>query len=105
MEADVHGRQHLKRIHSEPIHCPRCFETFENEELRTHLREGGCSVVEERQWEGVVTEQQRKQLEGRVSSHKTKEENWYIIYEVLFPGAPRPRSPCKLIAALTYDKH
>jgi hypothetical protein len=32
-------------------------------------------------------------LEKRIDAKKTKEENWYIIYEILFPGSPRPRGP------------
>lgn len=28
-----------------------------------------------------------------MSSRNTREENWYIIYEILFPGAERPKSP------------
>ena len=43
-------------------------------------------------WEGV-NERQRNRLEQRVSSKKTREENWYIIFDVLFPGAERPESP------------
>jgi len=43
-------------------------------------------------WDGI-NEHQKKQLERRVSSQNTKEQNWYIIYEILFPGAEPPKSP------------
>ena len=58
-----------------------------------HLRARTCEVLPLREWEGI-SEAQKRQLERRISTKKTREENWYIIYEILFPGAERPKSPC-----------
>jgi hypothetical protein len=58
-----------------------------------HIRDRSCETLPPRQWYGIG-EVQKQQLERRVSA-KTKEENRYIIYEILFPGAPRPTGPCE----------
>jgi len=49
-------------------------------------------VLPEKAWDGI-TETQKTLLATRVSTRKSREESWYAIFEVLFPGAPRPRSP------------
>ena len=49
-------------------------------------------MVPENAWDGI-TEAQKTQLAARVSARKSREESWYTIFEILFPGAPRPRSP------------
>ena len=87
------NRQHLSRRHRIPIHCARCSKSFESEGLRDqHLREETCEVLPAKEWDGI-NDVQRKQLEGRVSWKRSREENWYIIYEILFPRAPLPASP------------
>ncbi|KAJ4360755.1 uncharacterized protein N0V89_001322 [Didymosphaeria variabile] len=40
-----------------------------------------------------ITETQKAQLAQRISSKTSKEENWYMIYEILFPGCRRPETP------------
>jgi len=47
----------------------------------------------QKDWDGMINDSQSKLLERRMSSKKTKEQNWYIIYDVLFPGSRRPESP------------
>ena len=87
-------RQHLVRRHQIPLHCDRCQVEFENEHDRTiHCRNTPpCEVLPEKAWDGI-TEAQKTSLAARVSARKSKEESWYIIFEILFPGAPKPRSP------------
>ena len=86
-------KQHLARCHRIPIHCAVCFALFESEEARDdHLRERACEIRDAVKWEGA-NEKQRKQLEQRVSKKKTKEENWYIIYTILFPDERLPSNP------------
>jgi hypothetical protein len=86
-------KQHLSRCHRVPIHCALCSEAFDSEEERDeHLRELTCEKLPPVQWDGV-NEKQRKQLEQRVSTKVSLEENWYRIFEILFPGKPRPKSP------------
>ena len=87
-------RQHLLRVHQIPIHCVRCSKVFISEDERDrHLRDAATCVIQApRVWDGV-SEAQKRQLAKRVSCRKTKEENWYLIYDILFPGSPRPDSP------------
>ncbi|KAF2732735.1 hypothetical protein EJ04DRAFT_304375 [Polyplosphaeria fusca] len=87
-------KQHLLRVHQLPIHCVRCSATFQTEEDRdTHLREAtGCTAKPGRFADGI-TPQQKQQLAKRVSSKKTREENWYLIYGLLFPKRPKPHNP------------
>jgi hypothetical protein len=49
-------------------------------------------VLPEKAWDGI-TEAQKTSLAVRVSARKSREENWYTIFEILFPGAARPKSP------------
>ena len=89
-------RQHLRRHHSPPIYCGRCFETFSSDKLfKTHQRAGTCENVEEKQWEGVVTEEQMEQIDKRKSTNETVSQSWYAIYRILFPEGELPKSPCK----------
>lgn len=87
------------RVHQTPIHCVRCSEIFGTEEERdSHLRQQPeCTVQPPRAWDGI-NESKRRQLAKRISSKKTKEENWYLIYQILFPESHRPESPCKSMA-------
>jgi len=49
-------------------------------------------VLPEKAWDGI-TEAQKALLAVRVSARKSREGSWYTIFEILFPGVPRPRSP------------
>lgn len=91
------SRQHLSRRHRIPLHCPSCSQEFDSELDRDlHIRMRSCEVLPPRKWDGI-DETKKSLLERRISTkEKTKEENWYIIYEILFPDTPRPRSPCML---------
>lgn len=82
------------RRHRMPIHCDRCQTVFESESDRAaHCRSTPiCEVVPVRDWD-CITEAQKRLLSERVSGRKSKEENWFTIFEILFPGAPKPRSP------------
>ena len=88
-------RQHIFRVHQVPIHCVRCSQTFSSEDERdSHLRSiPGCAIQPNQTWIGL-NETQKMQLAQRVSSKKSKEENWYSVYKILFPGEPEPASPC-----------
>lgn len=45
-----------------------------------------------RTFEGI-NKSQKRQLGKRISSKKSREENWYLIYQILFPDADPPDSP------------
>jgi hypothetical protein len=84
---------HLSRYHQLPIYCPRCMFIFETEDERDeHNRATSCVVQDAVRHEGV-TRAQKLQLTQRVSSTMAAEDQWFTIFDILFPGHnPRPRS-------------
>ena len=89
-------RQHLERVHSKAVHCPKCYAVFRNTEARDkHVREGTCQTVPEQCVEGIDEATMRK-LKRREKS-KSVPESWYSMFTLLFPGARKPDSPCKSI--------
>ncbi|KAL9083948.1 MAG: hypothetical protein Q9165_008291 [Trypethelium subeluteriae] len=86
-------KQHLRRCHGIPKYCPSCYVTFGTEKVRDdHIRSRNCQIAPSVDFE-CVSEEQRKLLEQRVSKSKSTVENWYTIFEILFPGTPRPSTP------------
>jgi hypothetical protein len=67
--------------------------TFETEDERDeHIRASNCPVRDAIAYEGV-TRAQKAQLAQRVSSNMALQDQWFTIFEILFPGhQPRPRS-------------
>lgn len=86
-------KQHLTRRHRLPKYCPRCTKTFRNEELRdTHVRDADCERKPLRKPEGITDEQERK-LRKKVPASQSPGEQWYGIFDILFPDHnPRPAS-------------
>ncbi|KAI1409282.1 hypothetical protein F5Y13DRAFT_170563 [Hypoxylon sp. FL1857] len=86
-------KQHLRRYHERPHYCPVCWEVFrEEDEFETHIQGRYCSPRPKVDVEGVSSAQQ-KQLERRSDKQLSKPEQWYAVYETLFPGQPRPDNP------------
>lgn len=87
-------KQHLYRTHLQPLFCTRCGMVFNNQEaLSQHLRSTRvCEVREITEPEGL-TIAQRQQLSQRASSKLSEEEQWFVVFEIVFPGHPRPSTP------------
>ncbi|KIW13105.1 hypothetical protein PV08_08292 [Exophiala spinifera] len=86
-------KQHLSRHHSYPIYCLNCMATFDSEEVRDlHFGARSCEGRPMIQWE-AVTEAQKRQLQVRVPPGMSETDQWYIVFDILFPGVPRPHSP------------
>ena len=86
-------KQHLSRCHGKPIHCPRCREIFEDEDLRDdHIKLAECSRNLEIEIEGI-SDKQRRELGQRVSPKMPEEQQWFAVFDILFSALPRPRSP------------
>ena len=81
------NRQHLRKVHSVPIQCQRCWLVVPNTQALTlHLNSD------------VICESRQPQPEG-ISKEKfdlisIRGISWEKIYEILFPGAFIP-SPCE----------
>ena len=90
------SRQHLYRVHRRPEnYCPRCFEVFESGVLLDeHARQLISCKVAKCPFPERLTDAQVKELKKKWNG-KSIEQCWYIIFKIVFPHAPRPRSPCK----------
>jgi hypothetical protein len=87
-------KQHLSRFHQLPIYCPRCTDTFEAEDERDeHIRTSSCQVQHKTITFEGVTRAQKVLLGQRVSARITPSDQWFTIFDILFPGhEPRPKS-------------
>ena len=82
-------KQHLQRRHT-PIYCEKCLTIFGNEQRKDeHIEHVDCRFTPGKKLEGV-TYKQKSQLSR--SPRGTVEERWLKIWEILFPGMPRPSS-------------
>lgn len=84
-----------------PLHCRRCYITFEDEaQLTDHSRSSdGCVIRDTQPIEGFDKDQEKK-LKSRRSMFRaeSEEHKWKIVYLILFPDtAPTDLpAPCKL---------
>ncbi|KAF6805617.1 hypothetical protein CMUS01_14573 [Colletotrichum musicola] len=87
-------KQHLYRFHEAPISCACCGAEFPDERLRDeHVRARRCLVVERPGFfSGGLTRAQRLEVSRRANPKESEEEQWFAIWDVIFPGEPRPAS-------------
>lgn len=97
-------RQHLlERTHKQQVHCPVCGITFTGRtavarQLRdAHIRAATCEPLPSPPSYPGITEDQEQRIQQIAlncrGTHYTEVHRWYLIWEVLFPGSPRPDSP------------
>lgn len=90
-------KQHITRRHKVPdFYCARCFEIFPKASLRdVHARDASCAVQLDpgSGFEGI-SEETRAQLTGSRYTNRGKsiEDQWYDMWDVIFPSDPRPQS-------------
>ncbi|KAJ8131746.1 hypothetical protein O1611_g1875 [Lasiodiplodia mahajangana] len=85
-------KQHLSRLHQRPPYCPRCYSTYDNEDARDdHIRTQQCEARAPVAIDGVSDDQQ-KILRRRANSKQTAEDQWYFVWDTLFPNTLRPDS-------------
>ncbi|KAK1716389.1 hypothetical protein BDP67DRAFT_398358 [Colletotrichum lupini] len=89
-------KSHLYRFHAAPITCPCCGAAFQDEETRDqHARARRCEVVSE----GYITSHEglsqgrMRQVSKRANPSHSPEEQWFTIWDIVFPSKPRPSSP------------
>ncbi|EPE28155.1 hypothetical protein GLAREA_04946 [Glarea lozoyensis ATCC 20868] len=84
---------HLCRKHTPKFYCQRCQSiTSPNEEsLQSHVFGGNCAP-RKRILGSWVSHEQRNELHKKSKSNTSVEDQWYRIWEVLFPGLKRPSS-------------
>ncbi|KAI1332756.1 hypothetical protein F5Y16DRAFT_356417 [Xylariaceae sp. FL0255] len=88
-------KQHLRRYHKRPLHCPICWQTFsasDEEGFYSHIQSRSCEPRPRVDLEGVTATQQEN-LERRVDRRLSKSDQWYSVFSILFPNSPLPASP------------
>lgn len=95
--ADV--RRHILRspAHRQPLHCPLCKLVFAGHGAKArsqrdkHIRQRHCT---EKDGEVPgITEDQIQQLKDPENRSGSMAENWFELWEILFPGVGRPSAP------------
>lgn len=92
----AHVKQHLKRNHERnPNYCPRCKDMFDTEaEKNTHILSAFTSPCPDNASslpEGLSPET-IKALSRRVEKDNDLHEQWFTVWDMIFPGVPRPRT-------------
>ncbi|KAI0140368.1 hypothetical protein BJ166DRAFT_117006 [Pestalotiopsis sp. NC0098] len=84
-----HVKQHLKRCHLIVI-CPRCRTGFNSQDLLDeHLLPQVCEIRNGPDPEGM-TQMQHNIIKPRMNHKISLEDQWYFIWDTLFPGITRP---------------
>ncbi|KAK8067425.1 hypothetical protein PG996_006537 [Apiospora saccharicola] len=86
-------KQHLNRSHRTPdFYCARCYDVFPNSKERDeHTRDKQCQVQPNRRFEGITEEQKGLLLQNK-GRNKSNEEQWFLMWDILFPNTRRPGS-------------
>jgi hypothetical protein len=83
-------KSHLVRKHTPEEYCQFCQEIFvDDQSLQAHLIIGKCSRRDPAMLNGI-SHRQRSQLHKKSKRNATAEEQWFGIWEILFPGYKRP---------------
>jgi hypothetical protein len=84
-------KQHHERLHRLPPYCAHCLREFEDESSRDlHKRQRFCVQVEPYVPPDGVSLAQKEALSRPVDGRKSPEEQWYSIWDIIFPSLPRP---------------
>ncbi|SPO02331.1 uncharacterized protein DNG_05004 [Cephalotrichum gorgonifer] len=83
-------KEHIYRQHQDKHGCPRCATKFASAKaLDAHLRaDERCEKKDILSRDGI-DEAQEKLIRARPKKDLTREENWVLIYKIIFPDTPR----------------
>jgi hypothetical protein len=86
-------KQHLHRQHTPERYCQTCHSTDfpDDDNLQSHINIGTCTCRSRTMLDGI-SYQQRYRLSRKSKPKSSKENQWYAIWEILFPGDRRPSS-------------
>lgn len=92
----AHVKQHLRRSHKRnPNYCPRCKTTFATEAQKNdHILQAFSVPCQERVSalpEGISPEMEDA-LTRRVEQGSNLHDQWFSVWDMIFPGIPRPAS-------------
>lgn len=97
-------RQHLlERAHNQVVHCPVCGTTFAGRTADArrrrdaHVREETCEPSPSPLNFPGITEDEEQSIRQIARNTRTTQysevQRWFMIWDFLFPGEPRPDSP------------
>ncbi|KAI0113684.1 hypothetical protein GGR51DRAFT_506241 [Nemania sp. FL0031] len=86
-------KQHLHRRHTPEYYCPRCFETFDDSQrYEAHVASPlPCQRQTGGRLDGISIAQD-KELRKKSDRKLDEEQQWFAIWDILFPNQPRPCS-------------
>lgn len=94
-------KDHLKRVHTQPLRCPRCYIDVDSiEERDEHLSQDLVCEKRPKPYDERIQPQVLRRLDFKrlpFSNARDMGEKWRIMYRILFPGgsdADIP-SPCQ----------
>ncbi|KAK1546216.1 hypothetical protein CPAR01_00183, partial [Colletotrichum paranaense] len=89
-------KQHLKRKHTPDDYCNRCLSIFDDEEsLTQHVSQPdgfGCQLAPEGRTLDGITHRQSRDLSRKVNAELSEEQQWFAVWDTVFPRKPRPDS-------------
>lgn len=84
-------KQHLYRSHTIQFYCPKCLTEFKNHSSQeAHFGEN-CVRNRSIRLNGITLDLQAK-LNKRSPANCSHQEQWFYMWDILFPGHQRPRS-------------
>lgn len=91
-------KQHLRRTHRQPAseYCPRCWVAFENAAHReAHLSDDTSQICKYNPSARPVgiDNTMAVALHKKSNPKQSIEDQWFTIWEIVFPGQTRPSSP------------
>ncbi|KAI0415040.1 hypothetical protein F5X98DRAFT_347721 [Xylaria grammica] len=94
----VDVRQHIRRCHAQPSYCPRCGVVFQNDptydQRDAHINQQTCAdSISFLRPSGATSEQLESMDNAAHHRNGTREERWYDVWDIMFPGTVRPGSP------------
>jgi hypothetical protein len=86
-------KQHLTRIHNPEFYCDRCSTIFPDQQARhRHISHpAGLFCTPSLQLDGI-SHHQKTQLSRKSNSKLSEEQQWFALWEIVFPGCERPAS-------------
>lgn len=87
-------KQHIYRRHTQPYYCPVCHSIFtEITQRDAHIISRSCQPSDETAVLEGITSEQKQRLNERVHKTISESDQWFQVWEIIFPGATRPSSP------------
>lgn len=84
-------KQHLTRAHTSARYCQRCHATFQDDEsMNAHIYQ--CDHQDSSSASEVISYQQHLELARKSKPSLSEPEQWFVIWDILFPNCRRPIS-------------